>query len=408
MAKSQPHFNPDEFMQNWSTDRVPSHDNGISFRQCIIKAFSLPEDDNYEYKAQGVTTLDITQRAIHGKRAHGLHDWYHDEHGKLATPPHPTPPEITAYTSLFFPSIALPKALNAFKNSAKASTLQSPISTHLSSSYHTTPLAQGLLPTKPKSPRSHTNPYLDLWAYSCEELEWAGPWPATSSTRISHHILPVLYHHFGCLVPSFAALHIIARLAQPRKPSTQPVKPILDVGSGNGYWTLMLRQFPAAECGMKRLLVCAVDNQVSTYRTTWVNDTVVMDAVRFLREGRIRSPITMTSKAESASASADADADKNSVHERAVDSGRGCILLLVYPQATGTFTSSVLKAYKGDTIVVAGTQNGNGFTGFVGEMVESWVEREMGEFELVLRVPVPSFAGKDEGLCVFRRRGSDG
>ena len=70
-------------MTNWSPDLVPSHDNGISFRQCIIKAFNLPEDDDYVYRAQGTTTLEITQKAINGKRAHGLHDWYHDENGKV-------------------------------------------------------------------------------------------------------------------------------------------------------------------------------------------------------------------------------------------------------------------------------------------------------------------------------------
>jgi len=56
--------------------------------------------------------------------------------------------------------------------------------------------------------------------------------------------------------------------------------------------------------------------------------------------------------------------------------------------------------------VVAGTQNGNGFTGFRDCVVDEWVAREMPEFELVLRMPLPSFAGKDEALFVFKRRGT--
>jgi hypothetical protein len=39
-------------------------------------------------------------------------------------------------------------------------------------------------------------------------------------------------------------------------------------------------------------------------------------------------------------------------------------------------------------------------------LVDEWVEREMEEFELLLRMPLPSFAGKDEALFVFKRRGA--
>lgn len=151
----------------------------------------------------------------------------------------------------------------------------------------------------------------------------------------------------------------------------------------------MLRNFVTSSpslsaSGMKDLEVHAVDNQVSEYRTTWVQDTVISDGVAFLKSGRIANM---------------------QGEERPVNSGHNCILLLVYPQATGTFTNNILSAFKGDVIVVAGTQNGNGFTGFAGERVEAWMQRERGDFEMVLRCPLPSFAGKDEGLCVFRSRG---
>lgn len=134
----------------------------------------------------------------------------------------------------------------------------------------------------------------------------------------------------------------------------------------------MLRKFPTSDIsGAKELAVRPIDNGLSEYRVSWVKDTINTDGSKYLQKH---------------------------------DGGKGCILLLVYPQATGDFTGPILRAFEGDTIVVAGTQNGNGFTGFQDMVVDDWVEREMKTFELVLRMPLPSFAGKDEALFVFRRR----
>jgi hypothetical protein len=283
-------------------------------------------------------------------------------------PQHPSAEEITAYTTLFDPSLNLPKALNGFKSNAKANTLRSQITKHLDSRYFNT--TNGLLPSK--KARTHVNPYLSLWTYSCQELEWAGPIPSTTATRISHHILPIFYHHFGCVVPSYAALHVITKLAQPAKPSKEPVLPILDIGSGNGYWTYMLRHFPVADIsGAKELDVRPIDNQLSEYRVAWVRDTIKSDGQTYLKQH---------------------------------DNGKGCVLLLVYPQATGNFTGPILKAFEGNTIVVAGTQNGNGFTGFQDQVVDEWVQKNLPAFELTLRMLLPSFAGKDEALFVFQRK----
>lgn len=117
----------------------------------------------------------------------------------------------------------------------------------------------------------------------------------------------------------------------------------------------------------------AVDSQVSEYRVMWIKDTIKMDGRQYLmRNG----------------------------------GGKGCVLLLVYPQATGDFTGPMMKAFEGDTIAVAGTQNGNGFTGFRDVVVDEWVEKNLSQFELVLRMPLPSFAGKDEALFVFQRKKS--
>ena len=142
---------------------------------------------------------------------------------------------------------------------------------------------------------------------------------------------------------------------------------MLEIGSGGGYWTYLLRRLGLA--------VTAVDNELSEWRTRWIGDTVVADGVTYLRQ-----------------------------HDR----GRDAVLLLVYPQVSGDFTGKVLRAYAGDVVVVAGTQNANGFTGFKGETVAEWIEREMGKegWRRVVQVPLPSFAGKDEALFVFVRKGN--
>lgn len=132
----------------------------------------------------------------------------------------------------------------------------------------------------------------------------------------------------------------------------------------------MLHHFPLDQ-QMKALDVRAVDNGTSEYRVTWVSDTVKQDGVAYLSQN---------------------------------ENGKGCVLLLVYPQATGDFTAPILEKFEGDAIVVAGTQNGNGFTAFRDEVVDQWVEKHLQAFELTLRMPLPSFAGKDEALFVFQRR----
>lgn len=360
-------FDPDTFLDKWSDQKFNPIHSGKPLARCIGEAFDIPPTDQYVYRAQGETTLHITERAISGKRAHGMHNWYHDDSGAPIEPQYPSQEEITAYTSLFDPSLNLPKALNGFKSQSKANTLRKQVAEHLTSRYHNS--TTGLLPSK--KDRKHVNPYLSLWTYSCQELEWAGPIPSTTYTKISHHILPLFYHHFGCIVPSYAALHVLAKLAQPAKPSKEDVLPILDIGSGNGYWTYMLRHLPLPSPEWKGLDVRPIDSGLSEYRVTWVKDTIRMDGKEYLRRNA---------------------------------NGKGAVLLLVYPQATGDFTGPILKMFEGDTIVVAGTQNGNGFTAFQDQGVDEWVGRNLKLFELTLRMPLPSFAGKDEALFVFQRK----
>lgn len=142
-------------------------------------------------------------------------------------------------------------------------------------------------------------------------------------------------------------------------------RPVFEIGSGNGYWTYMLRRMG--------LVVHAVDNGDSVWRTTWINDTVVADGAKFLAK---------------------------------MDGGKDAVLLLVYPQVTTSFTTAVLKGYRGSTLCVAGTQNANGYTAFKDVTIDRYVEQEMPAFEKVVQTPLPSFAAKDEALFVFERRTS--
>lgn len=192
--------------------------------------------------------------------------------------------------------------------------------------------------------------------------------------RHSHHVLPVLYEHFGCVCPSWDALCVLQQLSKqpPLGDITKVARPLVEIGSGNGYWAFMLRRLG--------LTVHAVDNEISAWRTTWIGDTIVSDGVAFLS-----SPPSAYGK----------DLGKGA---------RNAILLLVYPQVSDNFTGKVINAYEGDTIVVAGTQNGNGFTGFRDETVAGWMARERPEWERSCQIPLPSFAGKDEALFVFGRK----
>lgn len=75
-------FDPHALLQDWTDGKYNPEHCGKTFEQCVRVAFNIPKDDNYVYRAQGETTLAMTQKAIGGKRIHGMHNWYHDENGK--------------------------------------------------------------------------------------------------------------------------------------------------------------------------------------------------------------------------------------------------------------------------------------------------------------------------------------
>jgi hypothetical protein len=345
-------FDPSLLFEDQSLlDKVHTHLNQNDLRAAIVAAFNLPEADDYIYHATASVTLAQVQNAVIAGPANGLHDWYID----LSANPtgHPPPADISAYIALFDPSKAATNALKGFLANAKKNSLRIEVGQYLISKRHVSPAA----PTVPKRKAHRPNPYLDFWAYACHSLEYAGPNAMTAQVKTSHHVLPVYMHHFGCVCPSYEALAFIGLLSKG--------KTVIDMGSGNGYWTYMLRR---ESCD-----VIAVDDGQSKWRTAWIGDTVVVDGIKFLNR---RSP------------------------------GKNDILLLVYPVISGTFTEQVIRAFKGRVICVAGTQNGNGYTSFKDVIIDEWFDKNMPQWDKIVQIPLPSFPGKDDALFVFQRKES--
>lgn len=340
--------------------------------------------------------------------------------------------------------------MKSFLSNARKSSLRQRAASHLAakrfflSSHPLAPVLSSI--PRCKQPPA-LNPALDFWEWTCQLLAWCGPlregqgdgddsgrghrdgegvdesrnggpggnddgagqqaaagqrraagWGLQSG---SHHLLPVMMHHFGCVVPTHESLMIIKTLAQgeggKKGPGKKQHKKVADMGSGNGYWAMMLRTYgvevDAVDSMMSEWLVLSLpppptQHAIHTYlrvltamerRTTWIPDTIVQTGTRYLA------------------------AHPN--HD-------GLVLLLVYPvvggKLTGTvegsFTRDLVAAYKGDTLVVVGTQNRNGYTSFSNMTMDEYMEREhAGEWVKTVQIAMPSFAGKDEAMFVFQR-----
>ncbi|TVY86557.1 hypothetical protein LAWI1_G006649 [Lachnellula willkommii] len=333
---------PDEIFENWHG--LVAND----FSKTISQTFDLPSEDNYVYRAE---SFAMTMAQIKELLDSGALKYKYQAHGQQIEV---SSADITAYTSIFSPTTDTSKALTSFSSNAKKSSPRETVSKYLE--------LRRICPFKIPKSKGHVNPYLDLWAHSCQLTSFLGPLPDSSygspaNAKRTHPILPVLYHHFGCVVPTYDALYILSEL------TAEAGGGVIDMASGNGYWTYMLRRM--------KLDVVAVDNMDSEYRTLWIHDTVKSDGVEYLK--------------------------KNA-------GGKGKILLMVYMVTAGTFTKRVVQAYRGDIIVVVGTQNTNRYTGFSDCTAEEWFEKEMPGWEMTCRIAMPSFAGKDEGMFVWKRK----
>ncbi|KAI0388759.1 hypothetical protein F5Y17DRAFT_180618 [Xylariaceae sp. FL0594] len=478
-CEGSPSWNPDAYLADAEVharaEKYLSEKNDL--RSAIATSFSLRKTDNFVYHAIVAVTLAQMQQAVDAGRAHGLHNWYYGEppqpqaqsqqpqvpdgakanqpsaaksESKSAstadpkvtpsssssaqpsepvkdTPPRPRPQrppvlppppqaDIEAYLSLFSPSNSAATALRNLASNAKKGSLRHEIGSYLTSKRFIHPS----LPSLSKLPRVKANstpalpanPYLTFLSWASRNLEWAGPCPSSErgGRGHAHHVLPVLMHHFGCVCPSYEALEILRLVADGRE--------ILDVGSGNGYWTRMLRDYhafhapkpkpktkskPSSNTSTSKpnpepteskedapLLpkVTPIDSAQSSWRTLWVPDTLVRDGASYIRDVR--------------------------------RGARDSVLLLVYPIVGGSgpaaaggpeggFTRSMLDAYEGDTFAVVGTQNHNGYTAFRNLTVDEFMEKKnyddkgKEDWVKVVQIPLPSFPGKDEALFVFQR-----
>ncbi|EFY85595.1 hypothetical protein MAC_08375 [Metarhizium acridum CQMa 102] len=356
-----PSFRPEDIAKN--QDKLKQARDLLSkndLYQASRMLLGLPERDVYTYHAIASVKLAEVQYVVDRGGDNGLHGWYKAEDGSTRDPP--SQPDIEAYISIFSPTTATAAALKNFTTNAKKGSLRSETAAHISRNkfIHPSLLTQLTIP-KCKSPPIQ-NPYFDFWAWSCRNLEWCGPNACSERTSMGHHVLPIFMHHFGCVTPSHEGLEALRILADGR--------PIADVGSGNGYWSFMLRGYG--------LTVHAVDNMQSEWRVNWIEDTSIADGVKWLQRN---------------------------------NKGRDMVLLLVYPVVgggvgggtEGSFTRGLVGAYEGDTIAVVGTQNRNGYTGFKSMTMDEYMARERKDWVKVVQMPLPSFAGKDEALFVFQR-----
>ncbi|KAI1779355.1 hypothetical protein F4818DRAFT_247839 [Hypoxylon cercidicola] len=400
-----------------------------NLQAAVVASFSLPPPrrDPYVYHAIVSVTLPEVQHVVSLGGQNGLHAWYRGpappddaaaaaaaaaSSDKPAAPspvvlPPPPRPDTEAYLSIFDPATSTPSALKTFLSNAKKGSLRAEIAAYLHSKRYLHPALTAQLtipkraPKKKQSPSPSSssssssaanandvpsNPYLAFLNWSARALEWAGPCAASARAGpMAHHVLPVLMHHFGCACPSHEALAILRALAAGRG--------VLDLGSGGGYWSYMLRRY-GVPCA-------AVDSAQSAWRVTWVSDTVVADGAAWLRKRRrVRAAVAGDKNRSEGESEDGVDPDE-------------ALLLLVYPIVGGEiaggreggFTRSMMDAYGGDTLAVVGTQNHNGYTGFRGMSMDEYVERERaGEgWVKVVQVALPSFPGKDEALFVFQR-----
>ncbi|KAI0379114.1 hypothetical protein F5Y04DRAFT_260468 [Hypomontagnella monticulosa] len=381
-----------------------------NLQSAVAVSFNLPPPsrDPYVYHAIVSVSLPEVQHVVSLGGRNGLHSWYfapssssngensdNNNNNKPALTPLPPPPrpDIEAYLSLFDPATSTPAALKALLSNAKKGSLRAEIGAYLQSKRYLHPAlaTQLTIPKRAAKKGSNSNnsnnkvppnPYLTFLNWSARNLEWAGPSRAAAlGGNRAHHVLPVLMHHFGCASPSHEALEILRLLSAGRE--------ILDVGSGGGYWSFMLRAY-----GVRAV---AVDSAQSSWRVTWVADTVVADGAEYLRKRRKSNKSQkMGDKGNSAP----------------VPDPEEAVLLLVYPIVGGElaggeeggFTRRMIDVYAGDTLAVVGTQNRSGYTGFRDMSMDEYMEREhSSEWIKVVQIALPSFPGKDEALFVFQR-----
>ena len=322
-----------------------------SILKSIRKAFSIPEDDSYVYKTEGGgVTMGQAQAALDNPSY--KYRYYQGDHA-VDVPSG----DIEAYTNIYKSSIDPENGIKSFFGNAKKNSPRQGCAAYQITRRH---MPRNLKADQSKRKR-HLNPYLDLWMLACQQLGFLGPidhpgYADPKAVKQSHPLLPIFMHHFGCGIPSWEAINTIKLLTGKLR--------CFDVGCGNGYWTWLLRK--------EGVQVEAVDDCSSKWRTMWINDVQKVDAVSFLKR---------RSEEES-------------------------VLLMVYPiVGGGNLTTRIIDAFKGNIIILVGTQNANRYTTFKDMTTEEFFKKRA-EWFLFVRIMLPSFPGKDDAMYVYVRQSS--
>ncbi|ORY87837.1 hypothetical protein BCR37DRAFT_390352 [Protomyces lactucae-debilis] len=322
-------------------------DNDIIKTICHTFKLPPPEEDTFLYAAEGIQLkLHHVQEELKSGRK-----WQYQFKGQLVDV---TQSDVDAYTHIFKSSTATAKLLKSFLENAKKNSTRPAIAAYLNIRRRIVPVLEAKLSRK----KTHLNPFFDIWCLACKQLGFMGPlqvggYDDPRKVHLTHSLLPIFMHHFGCAVPCWETLQLIELVAAHRL--------VLDVGCGNGYWTWILRNM-----GVQ---VEAVDDKSSSWRTMWIDDIVGADAVTYLKKRK--------------------SADE--------------VLLLVYPIVGGNkLTQRILEAFKGDTVCYVGTQNANRYTAFADKTMMEYFEQR-GGWQMVASSPMPSFPGKDDALQIFVR-----
>lgn len=151
-----------------------------------------------------------------------------------------------------------------------------------------------------------------------------------------------LIESHGYAIPNEIALNKIASLG-----------PVLEIGSGSGYWVDLLRK--------KGADVIAVDDESDGFKKFWIDDTIFMDGVYYLMQ-----------------------------HDGCPDR----TLLLCWSRDG----HEMVQAFKGDHLVIVGEPEG-GCTWGIDEDDE-----EFADWELTEICAIPTWPGMRDDLRIYRRR----
>lgn len=191
-------------------------------------------------------------------------------------------------------------------------------------------------------PINEKNSYLEaVWKPWAEKAKYFGHSDFAALRSVDRPLLIRARNSrkYSFAIPNEQALEVLKQHA-----------PIIEIGSGSGYWAFLLRQ--------KGVDVLAVDNMSETFEKRWLSDIVVKDGTTFLK------------------------------------SNNGCAnrtLLLCWPRDA----DNIIEAFQGDTIIWIGEIGGSTWY-FQDDALEEW--------EMKQEVMIPTWPGVHDTMNVYKRK----